>query len=538
MIYKFDQKSAESFPTSKQTGTLAIDLGSTTTVVAFQAERDQSPQLLNLHPISRIKGEIPSLIWLNEAKSSKVLCGQEVINARLTNKDDPNLSRDFKRWIGSPKQQSNNSFLTPEKAGELLIHRIWNSLPPQIKINRLVLTAPVESYKAYRTWLNDVCASLPVNEIALVDEPTAAAMGANLPPGAKLLVMDIGGSTIDFSIVALEGGEGKAAPIAQLIRFNGEDLEKNSQQILRCAKVLGKAGLRVGGRDIDKWIVSHLFPNERMKESWLNAAEKLKCRLSELKIEKSEYLQELSIATESAEKKELILNRIKLEELLINKGLIECLKSLLEKTLSSARRNGCELKDLQGVVAVGGGSRIPLIKDWLKDKTKTIPFLTPPPIEAVAIGALSLTPGVKVRDVLRRGISLRCWEERIKSHIWHPIFLAGQPWPTSTPFEIVLAASKDSQKDIELILGEPELNIAKEVIYINGIPTIKSSSKEQRINRLEEEARKISLSPTGSAGEDCMKLKFTIDNECFLKVQGLDLRTGKSLETIVLCKIE
>ena len=78
------------------------------------------------------------------------------------------------------------------------------------------LTTPVETYRAYRTWIHTVCLSLPVKEIALVDEPTAAAMGAGVPPGAKLLVVDIGGGTIDLSLVGLEGGEGKAAPIAQL----------------------------------------------------------------------------------------------------------------------------------------------------------------------------------------------------------------------------------------------------------------------------------------------------------------------------------
>ena len=44
-------------------GTLAIDLGSSTTVVVFQKENGHSPELLDLAPISRSPGEIPSLIW-------------------------------------------------------------------------------------------------------------------------------------------------------------------------------------------------------------------------------------------------------------------------------------------------------------------------------------------------------------------------------------------------------------------------------------------------------------------------------------------
>lgn len=108
-----------------------------------------------------------------------------------------------------------------------------------------MLTAPIDSYRRYRQWLQQATADLPVEEIALVDEPTAAAIGAGLPPGSRVLVVDLGGGTIDLSLVALEG-EGKAAPIAQLLRFGGLRLD-DSRQALRCARVVGKAGLALGG---------------------------------------------------------------------------------------------------------------------------------------------------------------------------------------------------------------------------------------------------------------------------------------------------
>ena len=76
-----------------------------------------------------------------------------------------------------------------------------------------------------------------------------------------------------MSMVQLEGGEGKAEPIAQLIRFGGDDLEGISKQIIRGAKVLGKAGLRLGGRDFDRWILNKLYPNIQQTNSLLNSAE-------------------------------------------------------------------------------------------------------------------------------------------------------------------------------------------------------------------------------------------------------------------------
>ena len=276
-------------------GTLAIDLGSSTTVVAFQQNNDANPALLDLPPISRSPGEIPSLVQYESNGGKKGLIGQEVIDFEneIGSELSPYRCSDFKRWIGaSDKTGFHKTNISPEQAGELLIKAIWENLPSNLKIVRLVLSAPVETYRSYRAWLRDVCSSLPVSEIALVDEPTAAAMGAGLPAGAKLLVIDIGGSTIDFALVEIEGGEGKAEPIAQLMRFNGEDLEGRSNQILRCAKVLGKAGRRIGGRDIDRWIINHLIPDNEITDSLLNAAERLKCKLSAANIKSTFRLEE------------------------------------------------------------------------------------------------------------------------------------------------------------------------------------------------------------------------------------------------------
>ena len=245
----------EKLQNSAIAGTLAIDLGSTTTVVAFAAANERSPRLLDLPPISQRVGEVPSLLWLSDESP---LLGQQVLDAGLADQDDPLLARDFKRHIGRTEidSQDKGSQVKDDqaaRAGALLLKGIWSLLPQQLRVERLVLTAPVETYRSYRSWLLEACAALPVEEIALVDEPTAAALGAGLPPGARLLVVDLGGSTLDLALVALQGGEGKAAPIAQLLRLGGRQLGENSRQRLRNADVLGKAGLRLGGRDIDRW---------------------------------------------------------------------------------------------------------------------------------------------------------------------------------------------------------------------------------------------------------------------------------------------
>ncbi len=520
---------------SQKVGTLAIDLGNSTTVVAFQGEQDRAPSLIDLPPISSLKGQIPSLLCYRNGDPKRLLIGQQVLDLGLSGELSPNLVSDFKRWIGAPiPSEAHKTSLLPEEAGEIFIREIWQKIPSYLKVKRLVLTAPVETYRAYRAWLHKVCSTLPVDEIALLDESTAAAMGADLSPGSKLLVVDIGASTIDLSLVALEGGEGRPEPIAQLLRFNGQDLEGQSNQVLRCAKVLGKAGIRLGGRDFDRWIANYLFPECPITESLLNAAERLKCRLSNNDVQDTDILFEAYRGQSDSNSKNLYLSRRQLEKLLTEKGFLSVLTELLNQTLARGRANGCSLQNLKGVVAVGGGARIPLLRRWLKENIKPAQLITPPPIEAVAIGALKLTPGVEVKDVLQRGVSLRCWEQRSGRHIWHPLFMPGQTWPTRNAFEIILAASKVNQKEIELVIGEPDVTGAHEVVYIEGIPTVKQKNNESRVNSWQERPETILLNPPGQPGQDCVLLKFSITDDSKLQMQGVDLRSGKMLQNKVL----
>ena len=501
-------------------GTLAIDLGSTTTVVAYRGATSTTTDLLNLPAICSRAGEIPSLVW---KATQRPLIGRQVLDSGLNDSSDIRLHRDFKGRIGqadAPDQEAAGW------AGEQLLQQIWSRLPPDLAIERLVLTAPVECYRAYRSWLLQACTALPVAEIALVDEPTAAAMGAGLPAGSTLLVVDLGGSTLDLALVALEGGEGRAAPIAQLLRLGGRSLGDNSRQMLRTAKVLGKAGLRLGGRDIDRWIVDRCCPGQPANSTLLNAAERLKCRLSDTTLAEREQLMELAV---DDQEHVLRLSRSELNTLLLERGFGDALEQLLEACLAGGRRNNCSLEDLEGVVAVGGGARLPFLRQWLTENTAPARLLTPPPVEAVALGALRLTPGVAIRDVLQHGVSLRFWDQRSNSHRWHPLFMAGQPWPSPAPLELVLAASQTGQDSLEVVLGEPIPQGSHSVVFIDGLPTL----QEQPAGEISHQpwpgdALVLPLEPEGEKGEDCLRLRWSIDSEAQLQLEIKDLRSGEA----------
>ena len=137
------------------------------------------------------------------------------------NNSDLFFHSNFKRLIGNPNEKINKkNILKPTECGEKFFKFLWENIPEKYSINRLILTAPIDTYKGYREWLVNLCEKLSVEEIALVDEPTAASLGIDVPFGSKIMTLDIGGSTIDMNIVKIEGGEGKSGPIAELLKLS------------------------------------------------------------------------------------------------------------------------------------------------------------------------------------------------------------------------------------------------------------------------------------------------------------------------------
>jgi molecular chaperone DnaK (HSP70) len=264
----------------------------------------------------------------------------------------------------------------------------------------------------------------------------------------------------------------------------------------------------------------------------LNAAERLKCRLSSSDVLDRDQLLEIAA---DEQHHSLRLSRRELDQLLEQHDFDTVLAELMETTLAGGRRNNCHLEDLAGVVAVGGGAQLPWLRRWLADNTSPAPLLTPPPVDAVALGALKLTPGVAIRDVLNKGVSVRTWDQRTNRHHWHPLFVAGQPWPSSEPLELILAASQTGQRSIELVLAEPLTQGRHSVVFVNGLPTVRElETSESDHLPWPSDPLVLPLSPPGEIGEDCLHLRWSIDADARLQLTVRDLRSQKQLPTVSL----
>ena len=167
-------------------GTIAIDLGNTNTVVAFQDQKNINPVLVEIPDITSSPGVIPTAVWF-EGPSKILKIGKSALTMRESSNSEFFFHSNFKRYIGNPIEKINQkNILNPNECGEKFFKFLWANIPQKYKIKRLILSAPIDTYKGYREWLVSLCGGLSVEEIALVDEPTAASLGANVPFGSKL----------------------------------------------------------------------------------------------------------------------------------------------------------------------------------------------------------------------------------------------------------------------------------------------------------------------------------------------------------------
>ena len=106
-------------------GTLAIDLGNTNTVVAFQDQKSKDPNLIEIPNITSSPGIIPTAVWFEEP--SKILkIGISAIKMRNNTNSDLFFHSNFKRLIGNPIEKINKkNTLTPTECGEKFFEFLW-----------------------------------------------------------------------------------------------------------------------------------------------------------------------------------------------------------------------------------------------------------------------------------------------------------------------------------------------------------------------------------------------------------------------------
>ena len=530
---------------------VAIDFGTSNTVVCILNPDTQTPETLRLGEMSRIfktknlSGDVreisvvPTLVFVN--KAGELVLGEKVRSQRLGQSQPDRFFKAFKRNLAAdfqpPPRNIDGDTYTAESVAEHFIKTLWKQLYLQnIQPEKVIFTVPVGAFERYLDWFRDLGENLGVAEIQVIDESTAAALGyAVKRPGSLVLVVDFGGGTLDLSLVRTAVTP-PLPPLTKGGRNLAPPLDKGGLGGVR-AEVLAKSDAYVGGEDIDIWIVEDYLRQigssraEVGPVGWQNLleiAEKLKIQLSQVNEAKESWLDD-----ENFMSYDLQLNREKLEEILESRQLLEQLRESLDEVLSIAQGKGIAKADIEQVLLVGGTSLIPAVSNLVVSYFGRQKVKADKPFEAVAHGALALTQLASVDDYLRHSYAIRLWEPYAKAYAYSPIFSKEMKYPCQSSEELTLQVAIEGQREIRLDIGEvAEVSQAEVIFNEKGQMTSSLLNKKTDFRSLESHHQQVCvahLNPPGVLGIDRVSVSFEVDERRVLLATVRDLVTGKVL---------
>ena len=227
-----------------------------------------------------------------------------------------------------------------------------------------VITVPAYFDDAQRQATKDAARLAGLNVLRLLNEPTAAAVAYGLDNAAEgnFVIYDLGGGTFDVSILHLSKG------VFEVLATNGDSA--------------------LGGDDFDHRIYCWVLDKVRESTKQLAPLTEGDTRLLLTKARQAkEWL------TENFEAQILcrLSNGILVDVTLTAEQFVEITQHLVTKTLSPTRKAmrdaNLTVEEINGVVLVGGATRMPHIQHAVKDYFQQEPLTNLDPDKVVALGA-------------------------------------------------------------------------------------------------------------------------------------------------------
>jgi molecular chaperone DnaK len=437
---------------------IGIDLGTSNSAASVMI--GGKPTIIQAAEGTSVGGKaFPSYVAFT--KDGQLLVGEPARRQMVTNPEGTVMAA--KRKMGTDfKFKVYDKQYTPQQISSFILQKIKRDSEAYIgeTVDKAVITVPAYFNDNQRQATKDSGEIAGLEVVRIINEPTAASLAYGLDKVSKdlkIMVFDLGGGTLDVTIMEMGGG------VFQVKSTSGDT--------------------QLGGTDMDNSIVEYIiqeFKNQssidvrndkaammRIKE----AAEKAKIELSNVMTTEIN-LPFLSYDPSTGPKNlVLTLSRSKLEELL--RPIVERCKAPMLQAIEDAKLKAA---DIEKIILIGGPTRMPIVRQFITNVMGKEPERGIDPMEAVAMGAAiqgAIIAGDVTTDILLVDVTPLTLGVEVLGGLKEPLIDRNTTIPTKKSKVFTTAADYQNAVTVHVVQGERSMAadcVSLGMFNLSGIP--------------------------------------------------------------------
>ena len=441
---------------------IGIDLGTSNSAAA--AVIGGRPTIVPSAEGTSVGGKaFPSFVAFT--KDGQLLVGEPARRQAVSNPEGTVMA--IKRKMGTDyKVNIYGKDYTPQQISAFILQKIKRDAEAFLgdKVEKAVITVPAYFNDNQRQATKDAGAIAGLEVVRIVNEPTAASLAYGLDRAEKelkIMVFDLGGGTLDVTMMDVGRSDPKGPPVFEVLSTSGDT--------------------QLGGTDMDNTLIDYIagefkatngidLRNDKVAiQRVREAAEKAKIELSTVPTTDIN-LPFISADASGPKHLTMSLNRAKLEELI--RPTIDRCRTPLQRAIEDAKISP---KEVDKIILVGGPTRMPIVRKFVEDYMGKPAETGVDPMECVAMGA-AIQAGVlagEVHDLLLLDVTPLSLGVETLGGVFTRLIDRNTTIPTRKSQIFSTAADFQTTVTVHVLQGERPMaadNVSLGMFNLTGIP--------------------------------------------------------------------